>query len=274
MEYTIAKHGHFSEKRFWNPYLKDRFPNYERFWREFIVPLTYRPQNTHDTRLRKDISEPEEQIAMAHYSTFYHLGMAYYLLSDLSEEYRIHDFYNKILFHMGAAIDRVEELCLAISILKNGRDLNDDKMDADDLIHTAKGFFKNRYPNAFKKWVEEHRPVSIRIHTKDLGSQPRIASLKEVVSFQAITGKIRRLRNIVTHNPYAWFIPNTCKIPKPNKLRKYKRRTDILYRRDPNDFEPIDELLSRYLEELTEAINQLWQHLIIWMRTTSSGGHS
>jgi hypothetical protein len=271
MEYTIAKHGHSSETRFWNPYLKGRFPNYERFWREFIVPLTNRP---HNTSLRKDISEPKEQIAMAHYSTFYHLGMAYHLLNDLSKEYGIHDFYDKILFHMGAAIDRVEELCLAISILKDGLDLSNDKMDEDDVIHAAKRFFKTRYSRAFKKWVEEHRPVSISIHTKDLSSRPSMTSLREVASFQTIARKIRHLRNIVTHNPHAWFIPNSCKIPRPDKLNDYKLRTVILYHHDPNDFEPIDELLSRYLEELTEAINQLWQHLIIWMRTTSSGGHS
>jgi hypothetical protein len=60
------------------------FPAYEAFWRKYIVLLTNRvnpnvlfPQDRDRwIRLRPDVHERQEQLAMCHYSTFYYLGRA------------------------------------------------------------------------------------------------------------------------------------------------------------------------------------------------------
>jgi hypothetical protein len=59
-------------------------------------------------------------------------------------------------------------------------------------------------------------------------------------------------------------------IPKPGKLKEYKRPTAILYRCNPNDFVEMDSLLWCYLDLLTETINQLWPTFFSWMRAPSS----
>src|ERR1019366_7484046 len=85
--FALAVHGDRHEREFW-PILSHRFPSYEILWRRFIVPLTNRvdpqlaarPQDW--IRLRPDVPEQFEKMAMAHYSVFYFLGRAAKRISE------------------------------------------------------------------------------------------------------------------------------------------------------------------------------------------------
>jgi len=72
MHYTLEEHGDEFEKMFW-PVLRHNFPNYETFWREFVVPLTARP---YGIGIRPKVDVCLEDMCMAHYSVYYHLGVA------------------------------------------------------------------------------------------------------------------------------------------------------------------------------------------------------
>jgi len=77
--YNLKRDGDYLERRFWH-YLEDTFPNYEIFWARFIAgPLTRREIDG-DIRIRDSLDPLLEELAMSHYSVFYHLAMAHWLL--------------------------------------------------------------------------------------------------------------------------------------------------------------------------------------------------
>ena len=70
----LTAHGDALERFYW-PKVSAVIPNYEMFWREFIVLLTERidpSAATGSIRLRMDIPEIYERLLMANYSTFYY----------------------------------------------------------------------------------------------------------------------------------------------------------------------------------------------------------
>jgi len=81
--FTLTHFGDHHEQRLWSR-VSAAFPAYEIFWRRYIVPLTNRidrsvpfPQDRDPwIRLRSDVHERQEQLAMHHYSVFYYLGRA------------------------------------------------------------------------------------------------------------------------------------------------------------------------------------------------------
>ncbi len=92
--YSLADFGDHHEQRLWS-LVSTVFPAYEVFWRRYVVPLTNRidgkvpfPQDR-DTwiRLRSDVHERQEQLAMHHYSVFYYLGRATQRVNSGEDEF-------------------------------------------------------------------------------------------------------------------------------------------------------------------------------------------
>ncbi len=85
----LITEGDDFEKFYWNKFIKTLFPNYERFWAKFIVPMTNRPSNIHlksEQELLKDgKGDREVQYAQLHYTVLRHLAYVYDLLADKSK---------------------------------------------------------------------------------------------------------------------------------------------------------------------------------------------
>lgn len=85
--FSLATNGDDFEWRAHRLFLKEKFPSYEIFWQQFIVPLTNRPVDIHtknDSQLRiqfpsQTIEQIHERIAILqlYYSTFRMLMKAY-----------------------------------------------------------------------------------------------------------------------------------------------------------------------------------------------------
>ena len=79
--FTLARFGDHHEQRLWS-LVSAEFPAYEIFWCRYVVPLTNRidpnipfPQARDSwIRLRSDVHQRQEQLAMHNYSVFYYLG--------------------------------------------------------------------------------------------------------------------------------------------------------------------------------------------------------
>lgn len=85
-QYKLAIDGDGIEKFFWDKFIKNQFPSYEKFWQKFVVPLTDRPSNIHfknDRELRR-INKTAHDICLAqlHYSVLRHLARAYLILNS------------------------------------------------------------------------------------------------------------------------------------------------------------------------------------------------
>src|SRR5437867_10844183 len=101
------RHGDRTENDLW-AVVADDFPNYERFWRLYITPLTRRiePNRTgpHWIRIRPE-AKRFEQMAMRHYSTFTYFAHATKRLKT-ADTYEL--LANIVLFLLDTSIDNLE----------------------------------------------------------------------------------------------------------------------------------------------------------------------
>jgi hypothetical protein len=92
--FTLTDFGDHHEQRLWS-LVSAAFPAYEIFWCRYIVPLTNRidpnitfPQDRDSwIRLRSDVHEPQERLAMHHYSVFYYLARAAERINSVESEF-------------------------------------------------------------------------------------------------------------------------------------------------------------------------------------------
>ncbi|HEY5587869.1 MAG TPA: hypothetical protein VIK86_02820 [Candidatus Paceibacterota bacterium] len=87
--YKLSTDGDPFERNYWNLFIKDKFPSYEKFWLKFVVPLTNRPGNGDfktDNELAKiHKSTSDICIAQLNYSILRHLAQCWHILRDLKD---------------------------------------------------------------------------------------------------------------------------------------------------------------------------------------------
>lgn len=131
--FNLTDHGDRHEHQLWE-LVRDRFPNYEVFWRYYVVPLTNRTgvgiQDSSWIRMRSDVPPDWEKVAICHYSVFYYLSRAaqrrielfdrnadapthpedvVYLLQTCCEN--VHYFYNALRAVAKNAVDYLPRQC-------------------------------------------------------------------------------------------------------------------------------------------------------------------
>ncbi|PWH12856.1 MAG: hypothetical protein DDG59_15310 [Anaerolineae bacterium] len=150
MAYTLQEHGDYYEQKYW--YLvKDTFPNYEIFWKDFIVPLTKRGESG-GIDLRENIHcKWLIELAMAHYTVFYHLTVAEDLrLKFVKNEY---EFSEHVFYHLSSATEMVERLLFTLDRLVS--DLNEtdsiQQYSSDNITTKAQDYSKKRLSERFQK---------------------------------------------------------------------------------------------------------------------------
>jgi hypothetical protein len=99
------QHGSQEEKDLF-PLVANEFPNYEIFWRRYIVPCTYRidPSAMGSIRIRPD-AKRFEKMAMSHYSTFFYFAHATRALG-VANSYEL--LANIVFFLLDSSIDNLE----------------------------------------------------------------------------------------------------------------------------------------------------------------------
>ena len=87
--YRLAIDGDYLERHYWGLFIKDQFPSYEKFWLDFVVPLTNRPYNIDfktDAELTKiGKSALDLCIAQLNYSILRHLIRCFDIRNTLKE---------------------------------------------------------------------------------------------------------------------------------------------------------------------------------------------
>jgi hypothetical protein len=116
-QFTLLSNGDRHEKELW-PLLSKDFPLYEKLWQRLVVPLTRRVDpsvsitSNERNRLRKEISQREECIVMAHYSVFFFVGRAVRRLAN--DEAAIENP-EDVFFLLDSAGDNLKRFCLALN---------------------------------------------------------------------------------------------------------------------------------------------------------------
>jgi len=97
-EWNLSEHGDIEERTWWAE-IGPNFPNYEVFWREYIVPLTCRRLNPSNIFVRPRIPKHLRDLVNSHYSVFLQLSSSYHVLESpdaLTTQRGIYDFYSHL----------------------------------------------------------------------------------------------------------------------------------------------------------------------------------
>ena len=269
MTYALEKDGDFYEIRYWELLRKD-FPNYEIFWSRFILLLTKRADGQ-GIGLKEGTNPLLESMAMAHYTVFYHLGVAADLHKKLGQE-----FSEDILFHLSSATEMVERLIFTLSKLAvhlEGGKLPE-KLTEEAITTISHSYFSSKnYTKDYERFLHRGQAVNSRLHNIEDVTKPLMLNISEQATkdfeeWQDTAIQIRHYRNTLAHNPKLGMLLKEKEgilVPKESVLHKYELWSSVAKRSDNNDFVLLTELLSNFQETLIDKTNGLWAHLIAFM---------
>lgn len=279
-QFTLAQDGDGNEQQYCHLVLA-RFPNYEEFWRLFVVPATYRIEAFLGTKIsnhiaiRQGIQIEIQEIIELHYSLF--LNLAYLHLTLKNDVPRANEFERaNILWledffaHLVSACDLAEHLIENWYLLKlkitNSKSPFLDELSEEQFVEKyARPWYQENYAKVRKYYLARGKKMPPLIPTL------RRHLLKEFLGekwgpYVSFVQPIRTFRNRVVHDSKLGNLigpANRILIPKPSKLSSYKSWSDVFAAsNDPErmeDFvEPAEELSSQ-LEGLEDRLNVLWQ---------------
>lgn len=274
MLYTLSVNGDNTEKLYWR-LLKDAWPNYEVLWREFVVPLTGRPDHI---QLKQGTHPLLEEMCMAHYSIFYHLGRAHELLQSLEQKAELARYYDDIFFHMSAATEMVDRFLFVlwkVHVKVQGQ-ADQEPLSLDEVVERAKGFHGKEYKKNYERYLDTGRSVSIPLHKiRDLGGFLIWVVHAEELGKEVwqIADHIRNYRNVMTHNPLIGQLigpERAIYLPKQDKLSKYRLWSHTFYGETvQSDYVPASDIAEDYLGKFESRVNELWQKLVDLLREWS-----
>ncbi|WP_373548504.1 hypothetical protein [Haliscomenobacter sp.] len=242
--YTLSNDGDSFEKRYWNVFLKNDFPAYEKYWSKYIVPLTNRsistPGDVHFKNSHQLLSEgylPEDICkAQLHYTVLRRLGRAVeilaYLQSKPVQDIIDTDALAEGIFHVVAAQDVAFEFLQRMST-----------------------------PNKYDPWVPNNHGNQTRNNNTSEDAQREWRK-----NNNHPLGDIRNYRNTIAHGR---VLPSTRKnnkimLPNIGKEQNYldwRLLTDGNGSINNNDFDIIDEILRYAWTETIQYCSDEWEKL-------------
>lgn len=262
-------------------YISKKFPNCERFWQQFVVPLTermsgYPKGSISNIRFRQDIGPMLEDIAMIHYSGFLNLVYAHnhlenWMLSSLENIYT----------HLGSVCDLaetfLEKVYLLLLTCRGEQSHILQHLSRDEFLQMASDWYDEGYSTLYEHYLSKGKSPPLRLPSRKnllkefLENFLKQGELRKRYARHSQT--IRQFRNIVVHDVQVGkiIIPirgtPTPLIPKPKEISHYKSWRDIfavLNDRDRimQDFVPIPQQIREDLETLEEILNQIWEFTI------------
>lgn len=276
--------GDYWEKKWW-PSLGRMFANYEIFWQKFIAEaLTNRPTNI---QIGDTIDPRLEEMVMAHYSTFYHLGVSNWLIEldkkmvQESNE-REPSLYSEVLFHLGCATEMIDRFLFSIwKIAEATKDSSDiAPLNNEKIESKIRDYIKSKsYQNRFKKFKDRGQAVGAPLHNigevhdllSTLVKQPDEWS-KVYREFRNISDQeIKRYRNNLAHNPIQGTIELNHEklIPKAQKLFEYPLWRNV-FKGKEEDFISVDQCINDLLTRLCDLSDRIWAHMIELMESISA----
>lgn len=89
MDWSLIEHGDAEVEKTWWPRLGPLFPNYEVFWRSYVVPQTFRMIDPANVMLRPDSPPILRDLANANFGTFQYIAHATEALDNLVDQVNV-----------------------------------------------------------------------------------------------------------------------------------------------------------------------------------------
>jgi hypothetical protein len=190
-------------------YLAGTFPNCERFWRVFVVPMTKRileypdALDCEEIRPRQSVAEVLEDIAAAHYSMFFNLVVAHLHL----EERHLYS-HESIYVHLGSACDlaaRVLTLWYLTRLECRGQESGVfQKLAEEEFVRKATEAYRD-YEDPTDYYLKRRRtqPLRLTCSENDLLHEYVSDSLQAPElwrEYVTVRDRVKTYRNVVVHD--------------------------------------------------------------------------
>ena len=256
-------------------YVADTFPNCERLWRLFVVPMTQRvnkyPEwNCEGIYPREGTPPVLQDIASAHYSMFLNLTFAHLHLED-QYPYSHEDIY----IHLASACELADRVLgmWHLTCLKCQEKQSEafSRLDLDEVLARIKRKFED-YEDPVKYYLNHRRTQSIYFLPSENDLVHECLEVLEYEgNYEAVRNAIKAYRNRIVHDVrigrYLDTGEGTYLVPKVKKISDYKTWCAVaeianepkVIKRDFTDFNSQAEEQIRLLET---TLHDLWNVLI------------
>jgi hypothetical protein len=273
---SFMLNGDSYEKIFGN-LLSDSFPNCEKYWKVFIVPLTnrflgYPKALEEDIHFRKNIDPNLEDISLIHYSIFFNLVYAHYHLSNpiLSS---LENFY----VHLSSVYDLVDAFLEKNYVLiLNCRGEKSELLQTlskDDFLEMATKWYDDQYAKVYENYLSRGKFMSMKLPSRQLLVKEFIADYLSQENlwneYKNHSNSIKEFRNVIVHDVQIGkvVIDGKIFIPKPICIQKYRTLRNIQKALEnqqtlQNDFVEVLYQFKNDLENTQIILNNLWNVLI------------
>lgn len=275
-QFSHESHGDRFEQDYGH-LVRGEFPNCERFWQVFVVPLTQRMTSSRDDnpdwiRFRQDLENSRrlEDIAMAHYSMFFNLFCAH-LHAGTQELYSFEDVYVRLASAYDLA-DAVLEEWYAVLVECGGEDSKIlTRMTRRDFMEIAGDIYDKEYADIYDHYLSKGRfyrfevPKGRYLLHEYLGDEDWWADFE----YQR-NEVIRRYRNRIVHDLRIARIlesGDTYWVPKPECIGKYKTWREVEDMVDDpdvreRDFAKMWDQAPSDICRVENLLNTVWDKLI------------
>jgi hypothetical protein len=276
-KFTFQAHGDRFERQFGH-YVVRRFPNCEGFWQVFVVPLTQRITSPRDNpdwiRFREGPDNRLEDMAMAHYSMFFHLAYAH-LHCDAPRESSFEDIY----VHLVSACDLASRILgnwyLILLECRGARSAVFEDLSREDFLQRAGAWYDDYYEDTRKYYLSKGRTRAIRLVTEKDLLREYLGENQHWPDYRHQTDLIRTYRNVIVHDiRLGRIIPRDAEaddylVPKPEQIQKgrYRSWREVAEVADDQTivsqhFGERYKLARASLSDLECVLNGVWDKLI------------
>jgi hypothetical protein len=243
MNDTLRDRGDDVERESWDD-LQLTFPNYERFWQQYIVPLSLRPDGIN---WKPRIHPLQKKLCLTHYSVFYHLARAHQLMRVTPPE-----FFEGVFAYLASAIENVRSFSSVLICVHVELKMTTPKIVYHEAVQKLLG--------STRLTSEEHSHVENCLNSL----YGREAHRKNWTRFKGTSEQIRAYRNRFVHAPKGIsFVRNhLVMVPTWKHFREYhweKLDEHIDCRMNSQHFVPVSDKINELQEKLERQINTLWE---------------
>jgi hypothetical protein len=264
---SFCNDGDQYEQEWW-PFFKERFPNCENFWRQFVVPSTNRIVQGSTDRIshRSNVSDDIINITLFHYSMFMNLVYAYNHLLNFTLS-SFDDFYT----HIASACDLAEEFLLKVYLLviecQNQKSNILQNLSKKDFLGLCDKWYDDKYPKVYENYLEKGKFASIKIPNRKNVLDEYFNDSKDWKKYKKFVQKIREYRNVIIHNVQIGRIlirGNVILVPKKEKIHDYRKLYSVFAAKQnvkklKSDFINMKEQIILDIGTLEVILNKLWK---------------
>lgn len=248
------------------------FPNIERFWQNFVIPLTNRfsiAPGSSRIRFREGIDPILQYISGANYSLFVHLvsaRSAFANWSDLSLD--------TVYTRLASSCDVFEALAIKCHILicecSSMKSHSVEELTKEEFLSKAESYYDENYSKLKEYYLSIGKKVPpINIPTKTSILDEFLAASPDRKIYHTTAGHIRSFRNAIVHDVRVGSLIENEKmlVPKPQSLHKYRNWFEVEHASGnpevvARDFCEAKELCDNHITDLTKAINGLYGFIL------------